>query len=156
MARKAEESAWAQAVAMLVDPRLPIRDVALFHDTASVANVVEEPPFAASQVRATVEAWAPGQMTIALSGTDSAPGHLVISENWYPDWHATVDGVPATVRRADHTLLSVDLPSGARRVELTFASRTYVIGKWISAASALATLLWLLFGVRHARRVITH
>lgn len=140
-----------QTVATLADPRLPIRDIALFHDTASVATVVDKPPFPTSRVRATVEAWSPGRMAIALSGADSTTGHLVVSENWYPDWHATVDGATATVRRADHTLLSVDLPPGARRVELTFASRAYAVGKWISAVSTLGTLLWLVIALRGPR-----
>ena len=71
-------------------------------------------------------------MTIALDGRDARAGHLLVAENWYPDWHATVDGREATVRRADHTLLSVDVPAGAREVRLWFAAADYARGKEVS------------------------
>ena len=80
-------------------------------------------------------------MTVSLDGSDDAAGHLVVSENWYPDWHATVDGKVATVRRADHSLLSVDLPVGAKEVKLWFASATYETGKHISELCLLIALL---------------
>ena len=79
-------------------------------------------------------------MTIALTGADNSAGHLLVSENWYPDWHAEIDGQPATVRRADHTLLSVDVPVGAREVRLWFASATYARGKLISIVALLMAL----------------
>ena len=39
----------------------------------------------------------PGRMTHRLDGTDPKPSYLLVAENWYPDWHATVDGSPAPV-----------------------------------------------------------
>ncbi len=134
-----------QAVAALLNPRLPIDRVALFPDTSSVVADSIRQPLPQSSVRASVSRWAPGAMTIALAGADDRSGHLVVSENWYPDWHATVDGKPAVVRRADETLLSVDVPAGAKQVELKFDSPTYARGKLISAAALVMSLA--LFGV---------
>jgi uncharacterized membrane protein YfhO len=91
-------------------------------------------------------------MTVNLAGEDARKGHLLISENWYPDWHATVDGRPALVHRADHSLLSVDVPAGAKRVELRFNSRSYVRGKWLSAVSAAAALIMVGLGIVRDRR----
>jgi len=127
-------------VATLLDPRFPINDVALFADTSSVHVDSLVQPFPRSQVSPSVSSWLPGAMTIALKGSDAKPGHLLVSENWYPDWHATVDGKPAMVRWADHTLISVDLPAGAREVRLWFAGADYARGKIIS-------LVWLLIAV---------
>lgn len=129
-----------EIVPTLVDSRFPVSEVALFDDTTSVRTTATTPPFARSNVRATVTQWSPGRMTIALTGEDTTAGHLVVSENWYKDWHAEVDGKPATVRRADHALLSVDLPPGARDVRLTFASAAYARGKWISLVALLIAL----------------
>jgi len=64
----------------------------------------------------------------------------VIGENWYPDWHASVDGKPAPVHRADYTLLSVVLPPGAREVRLWFASSSYPLGKMITVVALMITL----------------
>ena len=86
---------------------------------------------------ASVSRWLPGAMTITLKGADARAGHLLVSENWYPDWHATVDGKPAEVSRADHTLVSVDLPAGAREVRLWFAGADYACAKIVSLLSLL-------------------
>jgi uncharacterized membrane protein YfhO len=79
---------------------------------------------------------------------------LLVSENWYPDWRATVDGKPGTVRRADHTLISVDLPPGAREVELVFDSPTYAKGKMVSLAALLVALLMTAVPMVMARRKV--
>jgi uncharacterized membrane protein YfhO len=91
-------------------------------------------------IRPTVSAWAPGEMRIGLSGTEPKPAYLLIGENWHPDWHATIDGKPVPVLRADGTLLSVVLPSGAREVTLRFASAAYARGKLVTLAAVLVTL----------------
>jgi uncharacterized membrane protein YfhO len=82
-------------------------------------------------------------MRITLEGAASKPSYLLIAENWYPDWHATVDGKPAPLYRADHTLLSVVLPPGAREVTLRFASAAYVRGQLVTLAALLVTLALL-------------
>jgi uncharacterized membrane protein YfhO len=95
-------------------------------------------------------------MSISLAGADSAPSHLLVSENWYPDWRAEVDGQPAVVRRGDHTLLSVDLPPGARQVALTFDSDAYRRGKMISLISLIVAIgMVAVPAVRQRGRVAT-
>jgi hypothetical protein len=135
-----------QIVPTVIDPRFPYGAIALYPDT--VTGVSPEPirggqPPAPVAVKATLAAWAPGEMRIGLDGTAAKPAYLVISETWYPDWHATVDGRPAPVLRADHALLSVVLPPGAREVRLRFASASYARGKLVTLAAVLVTLALL-------------
>ena len=54
-----------------------------------------------------------------------------------------MDGKPAPIYRADHTLLSVVLPPGAREVTLHFASAAYARGKWVTLMALLVTLALL-------------
>lgn len=108
----------AQVVATLADPRSPVNGVALLPDSATTPVPSAQAPFPPSAVLATVTDWQPGAMTVVLRGADPAPSYLLVSENWYPDWHATVDGRPGIVRRVDHTLLGVELPPDARTVRL--------------------------------------
>jgi hypothetical protein len=131
-----------QIVATVLDQRFPYDRLALYSDSASLSpekirpgQIPERPP-----VTAAVVEWAPGRMRVALSGSSSAPTYLVVGENWYPDWHATVDGKPAAVHRADYTLLSVVLPPGTREVRLWFASSSYPLGKVVTAVALLITL----------------
>jgi uncharacterized membrane protein YfhO len=88
-----------------------------------------------SQSRATVTAWQPGRMTVTLDPAPPQESYLLISENWYPDWHAAVDGASVQVLRGDYTLITVPVPAGAKRVELTFRSPDYETGRAISLGS---------------------
>ncbi|MGH7528207.1 MAG: hypothetical protein ACREMX_16055 [Gemmatimonadales bacterium] len=145
-----------QVVPTVTDPRFPLNSVALYSDTASVSPAairgeVPSPP----QVRPTLAEWAPGRMRVTLDGSDSRPLYLVIGENWYPDWHAEVDGKAAPVHRADHALLSVVLPPGAKEIRLHFASDDYARGRLITFLALLVTAallgvpLWQRRRVRH-------
>jgi hypothetical protein len=57
---------------------------------------------------------------LLLEVESSGPGLLVLSENWYPAWRATVDGEEVPVLRADHTLRAVSIPGGSHRVEMWY------------------------------------
>jgi hypothetical protein len=130
-----------QVVPTVIDPRFPYDRIALYPDTASVTPApirggqVPEP----AAIHATLADWAPGRMRITLEGAAAGPSYLVIGETWYPDWHATVDGKPASLLRADHALLSVELPPGAREVALHFASPSYARGKLVTLVALLVT-----------------
>ena len=143
----------AQIVPTVVDPRFPRDLVALYPDTSSVSapgiqGALPQP----SGVRARVAAWAPGRMALELDGDDPRPGWLVVSENWYPDWRATVDGQPAPVHRAQGSFLSVALPPGARAVSLQFVSGSYRTGRWVSLVAVLLAIAAVLVPVLRARR----
>jgi hypothetical protein len=119
----------------LLDPRIDYSRVVLFTPDQPVtpASIREMPP--PSPSRATVTAWEPGRMAITLDPPPPQPSYVLVSENWYPDWQATVDGAPAQALRGDYTLITVPVPAGAKRVELVFKSRDFETGRTISLAS---------------------
>jgi hypothetical protein len=81
---------------------------------------------------------------IALNAEMQRAGWLVLSEMFYPGWHATVDDVPANIYRANYLFRAIPLPPGSHQVELYFMPDSFVLG----AAISLGTLLLLLaFGV---------
>src|SRR5207244_4142527 len=82
-----------------------------------------------SPSRATLTGWQPGRMTVTLDPAPPQPSYLLIAENWYPDWEATVDGQPAPALRGDYSLLTVALPAGAKVVALAFRSKPYELGR---------------------------
>ena len=129
-----------QLVPTVVNPQFVANSVVLFPDTSSVVAGELKQPFPTSNVTATVSSWTAGRMSIALTGADTMPTHLLVSENWYPDWHATIDGKPGVVRRADNTLLSVDLPAGAKQVDFVFDSPAYAKGKMVSLLALLVAI----------------
>jgi hypothetical protein len=148
----AAKVAESQVVPTVVDPRFPVNSVLLFPDTSSVVADSITQTLSPSGRTARVTAWAPGKMTVAVSGTDAKAGHLLISENWYPDWKATVDGKPGVVRRANHSLISVELPVDAKEVQLEFKSDTYATGKILSLVSLLVAIVWIAIPAIRRRR----
>jgi hypothetical protein len=142
-----------QIVPTVQDPRFPLHHVVLYPDTVALepaklaTDSLVTPP-----VTATVASWAPGRIHLTLAGEAPRETYLMVSENWYPDWHATVDGQPAEVLRANNTFLSVPLPPGAREVRFEFASAAYARGKVITLVAALLMLVWCATGLRRTGR----
>jgi hypothetical protein len=122
-------------VPTLMDPRFPVDRMVLLGPDAAV----EPPPLTAipdsSLSRATVTTWRPGEMTIALEPAPPEPSYVLVAENWFPEWEATVDGQPAQVLRGNYTMLTVAVPAGARSVELAFRSGTFRTGKLLTLLS---------------------
>jgi hypothetical protein len=78
----------------------------------------------------------------------SRPALMVLSDNWYKDWHATVDGRAVPIHRTNHTFRGVVVPQGTHTVEFTFRPaelRTgftiYLAGFGLLAAYGLFLLL---------------
>jgi hypothetical protein len=128
--------------ATLLDPRFDVRRVAIFDTAAPVAaRPVDTPIPEPAGVRALVTRYDPGAIDIRLEGVPPSGSALVVSENYYPGWTATVNGQAAAIGRADLVLIGVELPDGAREIQLRFDSAPYHTGKTITLiALVLATL----------------
>ncbi len=84
---------------------------------------------------------------LELEVTVDREGLLVLSQAWYPGWVATLDGRPATLRRANGLLSAVVVPPGSHHVQLTYRPPLALAGGSISAAALLGLavagcLLW--------------
>lgn len=124
----------------LLDPRFPLAVATLFPESTSVTPPPIEGGVPVSvSARAAVTAWEPGRMSIAIEGAERRQSYLLVAETWYPAWHATVDGAPTPVHRANHAQISVELPSGARTVELRFDDPASSKGRLVTLISLLLT-----------------
>ena len=142
----------ATIIPTLVDPRMDFSRIVLFTNDQSVTpEPLKEMP-APSPSRAAVTAWQPGRMTVTLDPAPPHASYLLVAENWYPDWQATVDGGPAQVLRGDYSLLTVALPAGAKVVNLTFRSKLYELGRTLTLASLAALFIALLAALAFPRR----
>lgn len=108
---------------LLLDPEAPLEPPAM----------TEVPEPLGAEVR--VESWAPGAMRLRIVPAAPRDAFVLVGENWYPDWRATVDGVDAAVLRAEVSLMSVPVPRGAEVIELRFVSDAYRRGKLLSLLS---------------------
>ena len=127
----------------LADPRLPGFDRVVLLPANSPVNpppLRGLPPASASKARVT--AWDAGKMTVELEPPPHDSSYVLIAENWYLDWRVSVDGTAGQVLRGDHALITVPVGPGARKLELTYYSRSFAKGK----AIGLVTLLLVIAG----------
>jgi hypothetical protein len=74
----------------------------------------------------------------AQADTDS---YLVLSDSWYPDWVATVDGQEAPIERANLLFRAVKVPAGEHLVEFRYGPRSVRTGMLVSGGSVLIALV---------------
>ena len=80
--------------------------------------------------------------------TASTDRLAVFSEIYYPNgWHATVDGEPLELIRANWTLRAALLPAGSHEVVMTFLPDSYRIGATVSRVASLTLLLLLMLAI---------
>jgi hypothetical protein len=73
----------------------------------------------------------------------SAPTTFVIRESWHPRWHAFIDGKPAKVRRVTPDFPAVDVPAGAKLLQLRFERPWWAQLAWLAWPGAVLAA-WLL------------
>lgn len=73
---------------------------------------------------------------LVAEGT-SGGGTALIRRNWFPRWRATVNGKPAPITETDGGYMTVPVPPGTDRVELTYAVDWI---DWIARGACLAGL----------------
>jgi hypothetical protein len=77
---------------------------------------------------------------------------LVLSDNYYPGWRANVDGAPAEVLRANHTMRAVNVPAGHHVVSFAFMPATFFVSLYVSLAAAVLTMGALIVSTIKRRR----
>jgi hypothetical protein len=65
---------------------------------------------------------------VRISLVAPRPGHLVLADCDAPGWAATVDGVPAPIRRANMLFRAVPVPAGRHTVEMNYRPLSVKIG----------------------------
>jgi hypothetical protein len=80
--------------------------------------------------------------SVAVMTTGPAPAMLVLADNYYPSWTATIDGVPAEIHRVNHTFRGVAVPAGEHTVSFAFRPPSLYAGLWISLAIALGMSIY--------------
>ncbi|NPV09076.1 MAG: YfhO family protein [Anaerolineae bacterium] len=95
---------------------------------------------------AEVVSYAPERVVVEVLA--SRPGHLVLTDSFYPGWRAEVDGVEVEVERANWFFRSVAVEGGHHRVEFVYRPDSV---RWGAVASCLAVVLLLITGALWAR-----
>ncbi len=78
---------------------------------------------------------------VELETNTPAPGYLVLSDNYTPDWEATLDGRGVPLLRANVVYRAVALPPGKHVVSFVYRPRLFYVGAIISVTCTLALLM---------------
>ena len=142
----------ASVLTTVLDPRFEAPRVALVDSAAPVpgVQVAGMPP--ATGIAVHTKLYAPGHVVLELAAPAPAGSALVVSENYYPGWIATVDGKNALVVRSDYSLIGVPLSAGATHVELVFTSPAYTRGKMLTLLALGMSLVGIAVGTVADRR----
>jgi uncharacterized membrane protein YfhO len=81
-----------------------------------------------------------GGQRAVIRATATARSLLILTDDSYPGWSATVDGHPATVQRVDYLLRGVALTPGSHTVVFSYQPASWTVGWLISAITALGLL----------------
>ena len=103
---------------------------------------------------ANVTEYSPNRITVEVSLGE--PGFLVLSEIWYPDWHAydVADGgrTELHVYRTNVAMRGVFLKAGKHKVEFVYEPRSYYVGKMVTLVTIPVVLALLLISGIVARK----
>jgi hypothetical protein len=143
-----------QALATVLNPLFNPATVAIVDtsakDVAAAAQIQSLPPPATTQ--ASVPLYAAGSIDVTLDQPAAAGQALIVAENFYPGWRATVDGKSTSVARMNYNLIGVPLPAGARSIQLRFVDAAYQRGKVVTLVALLIAALMTIGGVVMERR----
>jgi hypothetical protein len=141
------------ALSTVLDRRFDPRTVAIADTSfteAPAAELQTLPAPAATHVATT--SYAPGAISLELDKPATQGQALVVSENYFPGWQATVNGTPAPTGIMNYNLIGVVLPQGAKSVELRFTDAAYLKGKRLTLVALVIAAAWLVAGLALDRR----
>jgi len=125
-----------EAYSLLAEPRFNPRDEVALNAGSSLA------PFsgaAAAPPRGRVLWLARGPQSCSLAVTTDRAAVLVLADDWYPSWKASVDGLDTPVLKADGGLQAVLLGAGRHEVDFSFDNGLF----YDALAACLAGLIFL-------------
>lgn len=92
-----------------------------------------------------------GINSFALQVETTGRALLIVSDNYYPAWHVTLDGQPVPLLRADYTLRGVVIPEGTHQVRFHYHSPLFQAAVWTSILTGLGALVLVLAGAVRTR-----
>lgn len=143
------------AVEVVPDERAVARITEASFDPGTTAVLAEPPPIQlpGGPVQGTVQWLENGVDRIRLTVDAPANALLVIADNWYPAWKATVDGRETSVLRAYYALRAVPVAAGRHDVVLWYDAGFLRAGILSTAVAGTLLLALAAILIVHERRV---
>ncbi len=128
----------------------PTRTVVL----ESPAGLLSAPAASDTEADATIAEYAENRVVVDV--TTRAPGFLLLTDAYDPEWTATVNGRPTKIYPADVLFRGVVVPEGGSRVVFEYKPTSFRLGALVSALSVLVGGAWVLWHRRAGHRQLVH
>lgn len=114
-------------------------DWRVYENTSALPRAYISPPSANGV--ASIVTYEPERVIIKTKS--SIPADLILTDTYYPGWHATVDDTETTINRYDFALRKVSVPKGTHTVIMTYKPRSVAVGGVLSIISMLGIVAGL-------------
>jgi uncharacterized membrane protein YfhO len=71
---------------------------------------------------------------------------VFMSDTWYPDWHATIDGHETPIYRANYAFRTIVVPKGEHQIKFEFNDPSYTTGRSVSLFTNVLAILGFIAG----------
>ena len=133
-----------QTARRLLDPSFdPDREILLNDAPESIHPTVDEIDPAAPLSPGTAVITHEDSRHLVIDAEAPADGFLLVADTFYPGWTATVDGAPAPIYRANHSVRGIALPKGRHDVRFAYEAPGYKRGLLVSVMALTMLLGWL-------------
>ncbi len=123
----------------ILEPDFAYRETVVLERAPAGLTLPEASPAAAPVIEALRED--PAGSWIEVRCRFSAPGLLVVLDNHYPGWRATVDGEPADIVRANYTFRAVAVAAGTHVVRMDYRPTHWPVSLALAALGAIALVV---------------
>ncbi|HJP31280.1 MAG TPA: YfhO family protein [Candidatus Latescibacteria bacterium] len=124
----------------LRDGRLDLREVVVLEGPPQISLPGPEADRSGDSVTPVEYDYHDGVIRVKTQATGARM--LVVSDNYHPNWEATIDGDAVEIVRANYVWRAVPVPAGEHDVEFTYHSAPVAIARVISGGSLLILLVW--------------
>jgi len=128
-----------QIVDALYDPLTDLSHTVLLESEPK--EKIEQPQKRISISKASIVDYSMNSITIE---TDSeVDGFVVVTDNFYPGWNATVDGKSTSLYRANYAFKAAFVPYGQHQVVFTYFPFSFLLGAVVSAVGVLLFFVFI-------------
>jgi hypothetical protein len=128
----------AGAVTRVLDPAFDLRNTAV--SSEPIGGLPAMPPRAAQATQIVEDS----NQRVVVQALAEAPALLVLADQWYTGWEATIDGAPAPLVRVNAVLRGVPLTPGQHEIIFEFRPPALLAGGVLSILGlALAAALFM-------------
>ncbi len=131
----------SQTVNRLLDDTFPIHHTAI---TAQATNL----PHTNTLPLTPVDITEYQDTKIRIHAKTEQDGLLILGDQYYPGWQATIDGTSAPILRVNHIFRGILLPSGEHNVIFTYRPLSLYIGMVVSLVGFLLIAALLIMNCR--------